>query len=296
MPRSFPCPQFINPTDHFLSVLRDGKAADAVVAAYAASMPALGSPSAISSGKAAGKAAGTPSCDVEAGLAGEEPALEGSSDSAASLASEAAALVEAERPCVPFVYQASVLSVRMMRNWGRNPMMLAAEAVQVGGLPGFLGLDAGECEREERTCLAAHARCDWLGSESAGAGSRAANHDLPACLLHSRAHAAVPTTRMAALNRTLDSLLTCQARLPSRPPAPVPVPGNLCGPCVLAVRLVQPFGRGGVPAAAVRACRNVLSAVDQPAGSSCLTLDACLRPFNPCRPSDSVNQPSLISA
>lgn len=131
-------------------MLRDGKAADAVVAAYAASVPLLGSPSTSSGGKGGGKAEGTAGCDVEAGLAGEEPALEGSSDSAASLASEAAALVEAERPCVPFVYQAGVLSVRMMRNWGRNPMMLAAEGVQVGEwMPGFVRLPSAHARRRK---------------------------------------------------------------------------------------------------------------------------------------------------
>ena len=141
--RSFPCPHYTNPTDHFLSVLRDDGAADAVVEAYQSS--------------AAARALGGPAgADVEAGLGGkgkgdavgegegESPfqcaALEngghdeegGKGGALARAASDAAAALEAERPRVPFAYQAGVLSLRMLRNWGRNPMMLAAEAVQVG--------------------------------------------------------------------------------------------------------------------------------------------------------------------
>ena len=76
--------------------------------------------------------------DEEAGLAGvahnKGGALEvgGSRAWSAHAAGDAApAAVEAERPRVPFAFQTAVLSVRMLRNWGRNPMMLAAEAVQV---------------------------------------------------------------------------------------------------------------------------------------------------------------------
>lgn len=128
LPRSFPCPQYINPTDHFLSVLREDKSAAAVVDAYAASMPALGSPSS-SEGK--GKAADA-ECDIEAGLAAKDGTLKGGRPAVARTASDAAAMVEAERPHVSFPFQIGVLSLRMLRNWGRNPMMLAAEAVQVG--------------------------------------------------------------------------------------------------------------------------------------------------------------------
>lgn len=128
LPRSFPCPQYINPTDHFLSVLREDKSAATVVEAYAASMPALGSPGS-SEGK--GKAADA-ECDIEAGIAAKDATLKGGRPAVARTASDAAAMVEAERPHVSFPFQIGVLSLRMLRNWGRNPMMLAAEAVQVG--------------------------------------------------------------------------------------------------------------------------------------------------------------------
>lgn len=126
----------MNPTDHFLSVLSTAEAADTVVAAYQAAAPSCG-------GGDGGKADGTGS-DVEAGLAGEASeggslgGLEGGKASLSRTASDAAALVEAEHPRVPFAFQTAVLSVRMLRNWGRNPMMLAAEAVQVG-VGGWMG-------------------------------------------------------------------------------------------------------------------------------------------------------------
>lgn len=129
-PRSFPCAQYTNPTDHFLSVLRDSKAAETVVAAYAASPEAL----------ALGGPASGQECDVEAGLSGKHDAAAASSNKTplARAASDAAAVVEAERPHVPFAFQTWVLSLRMLRNWGRNPVMLAAEGVQVGlGRPGW---------------------------------------------------------------------------------------------------------------------------------------------------------------
>lgn len=105
-------------------MLNESKAADAVVAAYQAvavpAVPALpgGDAEAFASAKA----------DVEAGLAGA--ASEGGAEEAGA-SEEAAAAMEAERPRVPFAFQTGVLSVRMLRNWGRNPMMLAAEGVQV---------------------------------------------------------------------------------------------------------------------------------------------------------------------
>lgn len=132
----FPCPQYINPTDHFLSVLREDKSAATVVEAYAASMPALGSPGS-SEGK--GKAADA-ECDIEAGIAAKDATLKGGRPAVARTASDAAAMVEAERPHVSFPFQIGVLSLRMLRNWGRNPMMLAAEAVQYLFLAVFVGL------------------------------------------------------------------------------------------------------------------------------------------------------------
>ena len=103
--------------------------------------------------------------DLEAGLAGEaseassQDGLEGGKASLARSTSDAAALLEAEHPRAPFTFQTAVLSVRMLRNWGRNPMMLAAEAVQVGGgrvwvwhlwRPAWLR----GCRREAPPCLA----------------------------------------------------------------------------------------------------------------------------------------------
>lgn len=124
-------------------MLRDDKAAEAVVATYQAAAPAplLGSP-ASSEGK--GKAGGAES-DMEAGLAGEESGLEGGTGkpALARTASDAAALLEEERPQVSFAYQTHVLSVRMLRNWGRSPLMLAAEAVQVREQGGHGGQGRG---------------------------------------------------------------------------------------------------------------------------------------------------------
>ncbi|PSC69816.1 ATP-binding cassette sub-family G member 2 [Micractinium conductrix] len=142
----FPCPQYRNPTDHFLSVLRDAEATDAVVACQTAAAPALVELPSMDDGE--GKPGGKgKEADEEAGLAGvahnKGGALEvgGSRAWSAHAAGDAApAAVEAERPRVPFAFQTAVLSVRMLRNWGRNPMMLAAEAVQYLFLALFVGL------------------------------------------------------------------------------------------------------------------------------------------------------------
>lgn len=162
----YPCPNYSNPTDHFLSVLHDPEAAEAVVAAYAA-LPAP--PGHSARGGLKGGSVGAMPLDAEAGEgladgawgAGADGSSKGGKGSGAvgrqhvvlaletdaeeegkgsrSKAGTAGSIV-AEAPKAPFHYQMYVLAVRMWRNWFRSPMMLVAEAMQYTFLALFVGL------------------------------------------------------------------------------------------------------------------------------------------------------------
>lgn len=135
-----PCPPLMNPTDHFLNVLRDPEVADDVAAAYAAqSCP----PGDAKGGVAIGWRAGTKG-DVEEAV---EQAAHGSGADSRTGATRVALGVEASGaegsgtgPAPRWHAQVHVLAVRMMRNWWRNPMMLVAEIVQYVFMALFVGL------------------------------------------------------------------------------------------------------------------------------------------------------------
>ncbi|KFM27641.1 ATP-binding cassette sub-family G member 2 [Auxenochlorella protothecoides] len=138
----YPCPAYTNPSDHFLSVLKEEGARDKLVAQHEA---------------LAAK-------DLETGDGNltalpEALAVEGRSRS--MLEQEEAA--QESRPDAPFVRQVALLSQRMARMWVRNPVMLMSELAQYGFLAVFMGLMYLRLNHSTTTGLSDRLASLWFG-------------------------------------------------------------------------------------------------------------------------------------
>lgn len=125
-----PCPLYQNPTEHFLSVLRDTEVIDTLADRWQ-------------------QGHGTPSCgDLEEGKNGSTPSLTNGNFPQAVLSIKGADDAEDDHsytavssaPPASFVFQVYVLMGRMFRMWLRNPAMLTAELIQYIFLAIFIGL------------------------------------------------------------------------------------------------------------------------------------------------------------
>jgi hypothetical protein len=127
------CPQFVNPTDFFLSVVtQDVDAVEALAEGQRGrERSALPPPPPAEGDIEAGKEAG--------GAAAPEPPAEAAA--AASTAGVAVAVaVAVAAPEVPLWYQCGVLARRDIRSYLRNPLMLFAETAQYLFMGAFVGL------------------------------------------------------------------------------------------------------------------------------------------------------------
>lgn len=117
------CPRYINPTDHFMTILRDADATSALVDAQTV---------AYSSGR---RPWGTDE-RASVGMPGSGKGGEGDAGSGTPVPHHAGG----PTPEVAFWYQCALLVGRMVRMWLRNPTMLMSELSQYAFLAVFVGL------------------------------------------------------------------------------------------------------------------------------------------------------------
>lgn len=136
--QGYPCPQYTNPTDHFLAVLRAPETAAALTAAFEKESGSLEAPP-----------------DLEAAGGGADGALEVTAPPARQAAAGPSSRV-------PFHYQLRVLARRMLRMWVRNPMMLFSEAAQYGFIAVFTGLMYLQVNNSVATGVSDRAASMWF--------------------------------------------------------------------------------------------------------------------------------------
>lgn len=146
----YPCPAYTNPSDHFLSVLKEEGAVEKLVAQQEALV-------------AKDLETGEKGLALEPGLPGKGIAVEGRT--ASTLEREGPK--QESRPDAPFGRQVALLTQRMARMWVRNPVMLMSELAQYCFLAVFMGergavafwQEDGRGGRGEGTCALQQGRC-----------------------------------------------------------------------------------------------------------------------------------------
>ncbi|PSC76238.1 ABC transporter [Micractinium conductrix] len=123
-----PCPQFMNPSDYFMSVLKER--GDELVGEWG--KQECGRSSARLAALEAGEAPAAAAANGNGAEHGDAKGSGGGGDGA-----HGGLQVQ---PSVPWVYQVYVLAGRMFRQWWRNPAMLLSEACQYGFMALFVGL------------------------------------------------------------------------------------------------------------------------------------------------------------